>query len=146
MSIPTQHNRKTKTWLEIKDKTAWFEINKEATCLETKRDDTLTLRVYQQGNHTWGLPSEAEHEKRIDNYHNEDRNDCYNEDYCTDSDNLVITCNDSLLLYFLDHTNEDGFIFFYLLTVSNVILDCFSNCKLCFINKKKKVPTTMVID
>ena len=81
MSIPTQRNRKTKTWLEIKNKTAWFEINKEATCLKTKKDDTLTLHVYQQGNHKWGPPSEAEHEKRIDKYHNEDRDDRYNEDY-----------------------------------------------------------------
>ena len=49
------------------------------------------------------------------------------------------------MIYFFDHDNKAGITLFFFLTVSNVILDCFSNCRLYFINNKKKVPTITVI-
>ena len=48
-------------------------------------------------------------------------------------------------MYFFDHNDEDNITSFYFLTVSNVILECVSNCKLCYINKKKKAPTTKMV-
>ena len=48
-------------------------------------------------------------------------------------------------MYSLKHDDKDNITPSYLLTVSIVILDCVPNCKLCYINKKKKVPTTLVI-
>ena len=70
---------------------------------------------------------------------------CYNEDYCINSTNLVPTCNDSPLTCFFHDDDEDAITSFYLLTVSNVILDCVFNCKFNHINNKKKVPTTTVV-
>ena len=58
---------------------------------------------------------------------------------------LVPTCNDSLLTHFFDHEDEEDTTSFYLLTVSDVILDCVSNRKLNHINKKKKLSTTTVV-
>ena len=69
---------------------------------------------------------------------------CYKEDYCINYIDLVSTCNDSFLRYFFNHDDEDETTSLYLLTVSNVILDCVSNRKLNQIDKKKKLPTTKV--
>ena len=42
--------------------------------------------------------------------------------------------------YFYDHDDEDNNASFSLLTVSNVILDCDCNYRLCHTNKKKRAP------
>ena len=68
-----------------------------------------------------------------------------NEDYCINSTDLVPICNDFLLTNFFDHVVEDEIQSFSLLTVSNVILNCVSNCKLFYTNKKKKTPKTKVV-
>ena len=55
---------------------------------------------------------------------------------------LVPICNDSSLTYFFDHDDEDNTPIFYLLPVSNVILNRASNHKHSHINKKTRSPTT----
>ena len=65
-----------------------------------------------------------------------------NEDYSINSTDLVTTCNDSLLMYFFDHDDENDNASFSLFTVSNVIIDCDYNYRLCYTNKKKRAPKT----